>query len=96
MQCWVHGSVECISTDDLVEMWGWQSSWIDEAVKRKRISDPIGLFICVIVTADLRVETVHDELRAKESEHNGVGGRRNRHAGSKNRSQTHIVTALLD
>lgn len=57
--------------------------------------DPIGLSIRVIITADLRVETVHNELRAKESKHDGVGGRRDRHAGSKNRSQTHIVTAFL-
>lgn len=56
----------------------------------------MGLFMCVIVTGDLRVETVHDELRAKESKHDGVGGGRNRHAGGKNRPQTHTVTEFLD
>lgn len=96
MQCRVHGSVECISTDDLVEMWGWQSPGVDEPVKRTRISGPVGCFVCVIVAADLRVETVHDELRAKESKHDGVGGGRDRHAGSKNRSQAHIVSDFPD
>lgn len=39
---------------------------------------------------NLRVETVHNELRAKESKHDGIGRWRDCHAGGKNRPQTHI------
>lgn len=36
MYRWVHGGVERVSTNNLVEMRGWKSSWVDEAVFHRR------------------------------------------------------------